>query len=507
MVASRLEESHPALDALRLQAGAQGSLLHLEPLSAEAVAAIVRTYVPDADDALCRACHGATGGNPFLLHELTRSMLDGPVDAERVPEQSPERVTREIAARLARLPEAPTRLAQAAAVLGDDVPLRHAAALAGIGTVEAADAADALVAAGVLRSAYPLRFLHPLVRAAVYAGLGPAARARDHARAAHLLAEEAAVAGPRRRPAPALPARRRRLGVRAARRRRPARGRARRAAETAATYLQRALDEPAPPEARTRAAARARGRRGATAATPRPPIAHLREALAGDIALERRFDATMLLTGLLGHTGRVPEAVDVLEEQIDALGDHPELRGTAEAALANVSRLDPATRPRAAEAIVRMRARVDSGEERDPAVLGSIAAEMGMAGEPVERIAAVAERAVVGVSASAVGAQGWSRFNAIRSLVVAERYDLALRVLGEMLEEWRERGAVIDVGGVFTFRSELYLHVGDLGAAEVDARALREISTAFGWPLGEAFSTAILGEVLIERGELDEAIG
>jgi DNA-binding CsgD family transcriptional regulator len=502
VVACRAEESHPALDAVRREAATHGTLLHLGPLGADAAAAVVRSYVRDADEALCRACHTATGGNAFLLHELVRSQLEGPLDPERVPEQSPQTVTREIAARLARLPAGARRIAQATALLGEDVPLRQAAALAEVDPAEAAEAADVLVAAGVLGSVHPLEFLHPLVRAAVYADLGPSARTRDHARAARLLAAEGAapdrVAAQLLRCQPAGDAWAYDQLVGAARL-----ASARGAVETAATYLSRALDEPAPQDQRADlllelATAEAKG------SDPVPAIEHLREALAVEIPLEQRFPATMLLAGLLGHTGHVPEAVDVLEEEIEALAGRPDLRGTAEAALANISRIDPTTRPRAARAIERMRARVGSGEERDPAVLGSVSAEMGMAGEPVDLTADVAERALVG-EATAAAAEGWSRFNAIRSLVASERYELALRTLEQMLEASRERGAVIDAGGVFTFRAELYLHVGDLAAAEVDARALHGIATEFGWPLGEGFAAAVLGDVLIERGELDEA--
>ena len=76
-------------------------------------------------------------------------------------------------------------------------------------------------------------------------------------------------------------------------------------------------------------------------------VAHLREALAGEIAVERRFEATMLLAGVLGQSGRVDEAADVVEEQFDALSSRPDLRGPTEAALANITRIDPATRRRA----------------------------------------------------------------------------------------------------------------------------------------------------------------
>ena len=104
-------------------------MLGVPPLGEEAAAAVVRSIAPRADDALCRACHGATGGNPFLLSELARSLAAG--DEAGAAVHSPERVTREIGARLDRLGAAAGALARAAAVLGDGVSLRRAATLAG----------------------------------------------------------------------------------------------------------------------------------------------------------------------------------------------------------------------------------------------------------------------------------------------------------------------------------------------------------------------------------------
>ena len=97
VVASRVEAS---VDDLRGRAEAAGALLHLAPLGEQASAVLVRSVAPEVDDAACRACYDATGGNPFLLRELARSVLDGGA----VAEQSPERVTREITARLAGMP-------------------------------------------------------------------------------------------------------------------------------------------------------------------------------------------------------------------------------------------------------------------------------------------------------------------------------------------------------------------------------------------------------------------
>jgi DNA-binding NarL/FixJ family response regulator len=500
LVASRSEESLEGLDVLRRQAGAHGTLLHVQPLGAEAAAEVVRLFAPAADDALCREAHVATGGNPFLLAELARATL---IRGRRsVSGQSPDRVTLEIGARLARLPDAAGRLAQAAAVLGSGAPLRQAAALAEVGDDEATAAADALVAAGVLRSAHPLEFLHPLVGAAVYAGLGPAARSRDHARAAHLL--DAEGASPERVAAQLLrcqPAADQWAFERlvAAAEQASARG----AAEAVATYLQRALEEPPPPERRCEILLELAASQ--VLADPVGGVEHVREALAGDLDLDQRFRATMLLAGVLGQTGYVAEAADVLQQQFDAFADRPDLRGQTEAALANITRIDPATRELGAGAIASMRRRVESGTERDPAVLGTIAAEMGMAGDPVDALGEIAARAVVDIEGTATNAQGWSWYNAVRALTVSGRYDAALRSMAAALERNRERGAVLDIGGVLTFRAELYLHVGDLTNAEVDARTLKEISLTCGWPLGEGFAAAWLGEVLTERGELDEA--
>src|SRR4029453_13161400 len=131
VVACRTEEPRATLEMLRRHAAGHGTLIDLAPLSQDGAAVMIRRFAPGADDSQCHACYAATGGNPFLLHELARwAVADGSLDSGRVAEQSPERVTQEIAARLARLPEAAVRLAQAVAILGGGVPLRPAAGLA-----------------------------------------------------------------------------------------------------------------------------------------------------------------------------------------------------------------------------------------------------------------------------------------------------------------------------------------------------------------------------------------
>ena len=117
---ARAREPEPLLHAL----AADDRGLALETLSRSASDAIVRrAFGGGADDRLCAACHRGTGGNPFLLRELTRALADDGVEptsnaAERVRELVPDTIARWLVLRLARLPAAATILARAVAILG-----------------------------------------------------------------------------------------------------------------------------------------------------------------------------------------------------------------------------------------------------------------------------------------------------------------------------------------------------------------------------------------------------
>ncbi|MCW2952743.1 MAG: transcriptional regulator, LuxR family, partial [Conexibacter sp.] len=106
VVATRPRPEGDAVHAA-LAADAVPTLLTPRPLSREAVAEIVRALTPAADDEVCAACHAATGGNAFYARELARAIAErglAPGAAERLRASSPERVTRVVGARLARLP-------------------------------------------------------------------------------------------------------------------------------------------------------------------------------------------------------------------------------------------------------------------------------------------------------------------------------------------------------------------------------------------------------------------
>jgi predicted ATPase len=113
-------------------------------LSEHAVAELIGEPV---DHEFARACHHATGGNPFLLTELLGTLHEQRVPftaagAERVATVAPPQVARSIRARLARLEPDASGLARALALLGDQAPLDIASELAGLTAPEGARAAE-----------------------------------------------------------------------------------------------------------------------------------------------------------------------------------------------------------------------------------------------------------------------------------------------------------------------------------------------------------------------------
>ncbi len=193
-------EEGAAVDLLSgLIAGSAATVIRPSELSRDAVAELVRDGLSaDAHDEFCLACHGVSGGNPFMLRELLTELaangIRGDVaEAARVREVAPSTIRRAVLLRLARLTAAAPQLASAVAVLGGRAPLADAAELARLDRGAAAAAADELAAAGVLEPGRPLAFVHPLVRAAVYADLSGAVRSSAHRRAARLLSERGAV--------------------------------------------------------------------------------------------------------------------------------------------------------------------------------------------------------------------------------------------------------------------------------------------------------------------------
>ncbi|HEX5980371.1 MAG TPA: BREX system ATP-binding domain-containing protein [Thermoleophilaceae bacterium] len=188
----------PGQVALRLTAalaGPRARRLELGQLS-EADATLLLAHLErDAAAAVYR--HG--GGNPFYLEQLGR--MDGSALAAQPASGAanggvPPAVAGAIAAELGSLPERARLLLGAAAVAGEPFDLDLAVAISDVEAAEALPALDELLDADLVRpTQVPRRFVfrHPLVRRAVYEGLGGGWRLSAHAHAAETLAARGAA--------------------------------------------------------------------------------------------------------------------------------------------------------------------------------------------------------------------------------------------------------------------------------------------------------------------------
>jgi len=265
-------------------------------------------------------------------------------------------VGRWVQARLARLPAPAGRLARALAIL-ERGELATAAALAGL-DADSAHLADLLAGAGIVESSRPLAFVHPIVRAGVYAEIGAADRAAGHRRAAELLA--AAGTSDMRvaehllsAPAAGDPWVVERLRAAAAA------ATASGAPDTAAVLLRRALAEP-PEEAIRPILALELGTAEASADDPQWRE-HLELALDSAHDDDTRVAGAMVLGYALLRSQQSPEAVRVLDRTAARVG--PESRPTLEAAAIISGLVDARTAPLLERRLIALRESV----ERDPA--------------------------------------------------------------------------------------------------------------------------------------------
>jgi DNA-binding CsgD family transcriptional regulator len=171
IVAARTGEPATDPDAVNALRAAATVVLQPGALSPDAAAGVAEAEIPDADPALWEACADASGGNPFLLHALLDEVRRlgpqvGPT-ATTVAECVPGPVVAWVRSQLAALPPAASALASAVAALAGPTALPRAASVAGLGPEEAARAADALAALGILRAGAPIVFANEIVERAV----------------------------------------------------------------------------------------------------------------------------------------------------------------------------------------------------------------------------------------------------------------------------------------------------------------------------------------------------
>jgi DNA-binding CsgD family transcriptional regulator len=495
------------LATIRAEAG-----MHLMSPS-ELTEAACRQLVGDAfnvsaDPAFSRACLEVSGGNPFYLRALVDGLLADGVspsaeNAGRVAAQVPATVLRALVLRLARLPSPTVQLARALAVLGADAELREAAALAGLDQAEAAAGADQLVGAGILAPGRPLRFMHPIIQAAVHAEVPAGDRALLHFQAARLLRETGAV--PERVASHVLACEPRADAwsvkvLRSAAAEAAARG----APESAVRYLQRALLERPDPEVEARVLHEL-GRAEQLAGEP-VAIEHLREALARTRAPRERGLIARDLAIALVFGDSWADAVAVLERAIEDIGDaEPVLAQELEAQLLAAGALHLSTRGVQLEHLTRVQRRKLGDTPAERMLLANVALWTGSAGEHASVVHDLAERALAGGRLiDDVTADSQIAHCAIDALLWSGWIERACYWLDRCIADARARGSLIGFLQAVALRGEAYYRLGRLEDAEADARAALEPELPPRWVLAPVAAGALV-RVLIERGRLTEA--
>ena len=476
------------------------------PLSEEAVGELVaKRLKAEPDEAFREACHTTTGGNPLLMRQLLNALeTDGvtpdAAHADVVRAIGSRAVSSSVLLRLSRLPGEAVAVARAVAVLGESAFLTAVAGVAGLDEAAVAGSMAALARAEILHPQSPPRFVHPLVRDAVYTGLSLGERELLHARAAQVLREAGAaldqIAGqlmhtPRRADAEVAKLLHQ-AGTAAV---------SRGAIDNAVGYLRRALEEPPAPEHRPRLLL---DLGEVEALTSGPEAArHLREAYEGLTDLELKVRAANALGRALLFTTSPAEGATLAREAAAALP--PALAdaalGLRAFALMGVpfGALDPSEM---AEVIPhRFRVPRTLGEKSMAAMA---ALEWSQSGGHVDEVVALAAQALEGGELMQLD-PNLLTLAGLLPMIVGDR-DEALQAFDTAMLDAHRRGSLFAVTGVYLWRGFTLFWRGDLVDAE------EELTTSFDqaeiWGYGPdtlQWNAAHLSWCLTERGKLAEA--
>lgn len=503
LAAMRLGEPPAAGEGLDLlRAESRASLLRPAPLSAAAVAAMVRELAPDdADEELCARCHERTGGNPFLVTALLSSPEGEAGEAGDGPSDRLGMVARSVLLRADRLPGAAGALLRACAVLGESVPARHALALAGFEDGAGAAELDEIAEAGIVTPGEPIRFAHPLVREAVYAHLPPAWRADAHRDAACALRSEDAE--PERVAAHLLEARpaAERWVVEALR---TAAGQAgsRGVPSATARYLQRALAEPPPADLHGEVLlelGHAEMRLGSELAPDR-----LAAAAAAFEAGERAAEALLLRGRALYGIGDMRAAAEAFDAGLAALGDlRPELAAELEAGFTSCARFDSELAPQGRERLDRLLRDDGHPGPLRRSLLAEVALERGVRGAPRAEAIDLAERAWAGGELLGDSDPQGICLSQVAAVLTWSEADLrSEEILTHAIDHARRTGAPLNLATASYLRAWPRYYRGRI------AEALTDVTTALetpGWLLWLPAARSVLAHALLDRGQTDAA--
>jgi len=479
------------------------TVLRPAALTLAASAALVRASLGDgSSEAFQGACHDLTGGNPLLLEAVLASLAAEGFrgtddDVPHLRRLTPGTVSRRVLLQLGRMPAACLVAARAVAVLGTAATTARAGRLGDLDADACAEAIAALMAERLVEGDQAVRFVHPLVRAAVYQDLASPVRQRWHLRAARLLDAEGGsqqdVTVHLLASAPSGDAWVvRKLCDAAA----DARGRG--APDVAALCLQRVLAEP-PPAAQRADVLFGLGQLEAMQA-PVAAAEHLGEALAGTADWPRRGEIAQALSEALALAGRFGDAVDLLASTAAEAGDE-RFREPLEAALFNTARMDIGTRAATRPLLERVQARAARGEILDPVLHANLAIELAATGEDRELAVWNARQALTALprlmSASAAALP-----ETLSVLLFADQAAEARDAAGQWLHLTQEQGSEPAVATAMGFASLLALYGGQV--SEAVAFGQQGIAgTPNIWI--STITSSFVVRALVERGELENA--
>jgi class 3 adenylate cyclase/DNA-binding CsgD family transcriptional regulator len=503
------EQSHEAELLTELISDPAAIVIRPNALGVESVAALARNeFGTEPEDAFTAACHAATGGNPLFVRALLdalhgEGLAPSAANAGRVWEIGPESVTRAVALRLSRLPDEAKRLAAAAAVLGDGCDLRDVAALAELDDPHLASlAATALARVDLLRVTTPtIEFAHPVIRASVYETIEPAPRVRAHRRAAELL--DAAGEEPERVAAhldfvPPIGDQFVVETLRVAADRALVRG----APDAAVRYLSRALAEP--PEGDARIDTLCELGLAEQRVDPSAAAEHLAEGIVEIEKPLRRARIALELGRSLFRLNRGPDAVRVLADAIERLGDtEPELRQVLQAELINSAGFDE----QVGDVLHEQRRQVD-----EDALVGDVGRAVMVAtlryfdareGRNREAMAKLGEPGIVQSLITSMPSVAVSC--AATALLYAELDEETDRFFEQVIEASQDQGELVTLSNMLCFRGLAAVQRGDLEAAVHDLRASDDLVSYQPHQQGSIYFHSYLSDVLTNRGEVDEA--
>jgi DNA-binding CsgD family transcriptional regulator len=515
--------AEPGADAdrfARLEQVDANSVVSLAPLSRRAVRALLTEEFGTAPpERFAAACDAVTGGNPFLLRELAASLrADGIGPGEKAADQvaglGPRSVARAVALRVARLGPAAGELARAAAILGDGAQLRHAAALAAVPLADAAAAADELAGIGVFEPGTPLRFVHPIVRAAVHDDIPKASRGLRHAKAAGLLAADGAeldavcahllVCEP-------TGSREVVQRLRTAASRALARG----GAEGAAAYLRRALEETGDVSLRAELLAEL----GRAEKMMRDPAAaeHLRESLRltsnPAVRVAVAPDLAELLLLLAGQwdagTAVVRSALAEMPDRGTRPGEPADAAATRlQAWWAALAAYDPHLVAEFDRSLDELRAAARGPDAASRMLAGLLAGVLAWRGERGAEVLALLDHALDQDRLLArVDADPLMAAQALFAPVILDDLERAQALADQLFALSRSRGSVIGLVIAACMRAAVYARRGELVGAETDLRAVIETALEHGMAFAVPSALYFGADALIERPELADVAG